>query len=197
MPKFRKGQSGNPKGRPRGSRNKKTLMMEAAVEGKADVILAKAIELAAKGDSMLIRVCLDRIWPARKERFVQFALPKLKTAADAMKASADVAAAVAARELTPGDTPPCGNRIFASAADVLLRSLDNNDIVIMSEVSPIQGHEAYRRACREVDNCSHVDRGRRQYGEAFRSDRIRLGTHGGGAAVSAGGRPASAAHLCL
>jgi hypothetical protein len=103
MAKFQKGQSGNPNGRPRGARNKKTLLMEALVEGKAEAIVEKAVEMATNGDSTLIRLCLDRIWPARKERCVPFALPALRTAADAMKAAAEIAAAVAAGALTPGE----------------------------------------------------------------------------------------------
>jgi len=35
---FQKGQSGNPAGRPPGSRNKKTLVLEALLEGEAEGI---------------------------------------------------------------------------------------------------------------------------------------------------------------
>jgi Family of unknown function (DUF5681) len=35
--RFRKGQSGNPSGRPRGARNKTTLAVEALLDGEAEV----------------------------------------------------------------------------------------------------------------------------------------------------------------
>ena len=47
---FRPGKSGNPAGRPRGARNKTTLAVEALLDGEAETITRKAIELAKTGD---------------------------------------------------------------------------------------------------------------------------------------------------
>jgi hypothetical protein len=47
---FQKGQSGNPSGGPEGSRNATTLAVEKLLEGEADEIGRKAIELAKAGD---------------------------------------------------------------------------------------------------------------------------------------------------
>ena len=74
--RFRKGQSGNPSGRPRGARNKTTLAVEALLDGEAEVLTRKAIERAKDGDSVALRLCLERILPPRKDRPVSFALPK-------------------------------------------------------------------------------------------------------------------------
>lgn len=43
---FRRGKSGNPAGRPRGARNRATLAAEALLEGEAEALTRKAIELA-------------------------------------------------------------------------------------------------------------------------------------------------------
>ena len=43
---FKKGKSGNPDGKPKGSRNKTTLAMEALLDGEADALTRKAIEMA-------------------------------------------------------------------------------------------------------------------------------------------------------
>jgi len=83
--RFRKGQSGNPSGRPRGARNKTTLAVEALLDGEAEVLTRKAIERAKDGDSVALRLCLERILPPRKDRPVSFALPKIESAADAGK----------------------------------------------------------------------------------------------------------------
>jgi hypothetical protein len=57
---FEPGQSGNPAGRPKGSRKKATLAVEVLLDGEAGAITRTAIELAKKGDLAAIRLCLDR-----------------------------------------------------------------------------------------------------------------------------------------
>ena len=99
--RFRPGESGNPGGRPKGSRNKATLAIEALLDGEGEQITRKAIELAKDGDMGAIRVCMDRIAPPRRDRHVQFALPKMKKASDAVGASAAIVEAVSGGELTP------------------------------------------------------------------------------------------------
>jgi hypothetical protein len=56
---FKPGQSGNPAGKPRGSRNRTTLAVEALLDGEAETLTRKAIELAKAGDLAALRVCLD------------------------------------------------------------------------------------------------------------------------------------------
>lgn len=93
---------GNP-GRPKGSRNKTTLALEALLDGEAEAITRKAVEMALAGDGVALRMVMDRIMPPRKDRPVMFTLPKLETAGDAVKATAALAEAVAAGDITPGE----------------------------------------------------------------------------------------------
>jgi hypothetical protein len=93
-------QQGNP-GRPKGSRNKATLALEALLDGEAEALTRKAIEMALSGDTKAMRLCMDRIMPPRKDRPVMFTMPKLETAADAVKATAALAEAVALGDITP------------------------------------------------------------------------------------------------
>ena len=65
--------------------------------------ILKASELAEAGDATALRLCLDRLYPVRRDRYIAFALPKLETAADAVKAAGAIADAVAAAELTPSE----------------------------------------------------------------------------------------------
>ena len=74
---FEKGMSGNPTGRPSGSRNATTLALEALLDGQANALTQKAIDLALTGDMAALRLCLDRILPPRKDRPVSFTLPRL------------------------------------------------------------------------------------------------------------------------
>lgn len=103
MPKFQKGQSGNPRGRARGSRNKATLLIEQLLGDATKDITEKAIELAKAGDSTALRLCMDRIVPARRDRHIPFKLPKLEKPEDAIAAAAAIVEAVAIAELTPSE----------------------------------------------------------------------------------------------
>ena len=83
---FEPGQSGNPNGRPKGARNVVTRALEALFEGQAEALGAKAVEKALEGDSTMLRALLSTLVPPR-ERTVEFELPKIESAADALKAS--------------------------------------------------------------------------------------------------------------
>src|SRR6476469_4946603 len=85
-PPFQKGQSGNPRGRPLGARNRATQAIEALLDGEAQALTRKAIEMALGGDMVAMRLCLDRLAPPRRDRPVPFSLPKIETAADAKAA---------------------------------------------------------------------------------------------------------------
>src|SRR6202022_4903689 len=56
MPQFRKGQSGNPAGRPPGSRNRATIMVQNLLEGAAENIAKRAAQLAEEGNVAAIRM---------------------------------------------------------------------------------------------------------------------------------------------
>ncbi len=101
--RFKPGQSGNPRGRPQGSRNRASLAVEGLIEGKAKALTEKLVALAEAGDVAALRMCMDRLCPPRKDRHVTFALPRLETAADAVAAMAAIVEAVAAGDLTPSE----------------------------------------------------------------------------------------------
>ncbi len=100
---FKKGKSGNPAGRPQGSRNKATLAIDELLDGEADKLTRKAVELAMEGDTTALRLCLERLCPPRKDRPVSFDLPTMETPVDAVAAMAALLAAVAQGEVTPGE----------------------------------------------------------------------------------------------
>ena len=91
---------GNP-GKPKGARHKATQAALALLEGEAETLSRKAIEVALQGDTVALRLCLERIAPVRKGAPVQFDLPRMQAAADAAKAAGAVLDAVALGDLTP------------------------------------------------------------------------------------------------
>ena len=100
---FAKGESGNPAGKPRGARNRATLAAEALLDGESEALARKAIELALSGDVIALRLCIERIVPRRNDRPIQFALPELHVAADAIKAVGAIADGVARGELSDSE----------------------------------------------------------------------------------------------
>jgi len=85
--------------------------IEALLDGEAESLTRKAIEKALEGDSVALRLCLERIIPARRERPTPFDMPKLAEAADAREAMGAIVAAVADGELTPDEGMTVGKLI--------------------------------------------------------------------------------------
>jgi len=70
---WKKGQSGNPAGRPKGSKNNITLMRQA-LEGELRLqigpqmaeIVQKALDMAKEGNEAMIKLLLDKTLPSSK-----------------------------------------------------------------------------------------------------------------------------------
>ena len=90
-------------GRPKGSRNKTTAAVEALLEGEAEALTRAAIVKALEGDTVALRLCMDRIAPARKDSPVTFDLPEMSSAKDAATTAQSVLSAVAGGEVTPSE----------------------------------------------------------------------------------------------
>ena len=91
---------GNP-GRPKGARHKVSRAVEALLEGEAEALTRKAVEAALGGDMTALRLCLDRIAPARRDAAVTFDIGPLEGPAAALEATARAIEAMAEGELTP------------------------------------------------------------------------------------------------
>jgi hypothetical protein len=108
---FRKGKSGNPDGRPKGSRNVTTVALETLLDGQAQALTQKAIDLALTGDMAALRLCLDRILPPRKDRPLTFNFPAITNAAEAANTMSAILAAVASGEITPTEAAEIGKLV--------------------------------------------------------------------------------------
>jgi hypothetical protein len=101
--KFTAGRSGNPAGRPKGARNHTTRAVEALLDGEAAALTRKAIELALDGDGPALRLCLDRLLPARRDRPITFTLPTIEKPSDLTKATGALMQGVAEGAITPSE----------------------------------------------------------------------------------------------
>ena len=88
-------------GRPAGARNRTTTAVMELLDGQAEALTQRAVELALAGDTVALRLCLDRIAPPRKDTPVTFSIPTMTCAKDAAEAAGAVLQAVSTGELTP------------------------------------------------------------------------------------------------
>lgn len=100
---WKPGTSGNPKGRPAGSKNQSTLAALMLLEGEAEGIARVAVEAARAGDMVAVRLVMDKLIPSARERHVTVKLPDVSTAEGISKASRAVLKAVADGELLPSE----------------------------------------------------------------------------------------------
>lgn|SRR5574341_588701 len=63
---WEKGKSGNPSGRPKGSRNKAKELAEALIGTNATNIVKKVISMALAGNEACLKMCMDRILPSQR-----------------------------------------------------------------------------------------------------------------------------------
>jgi len=94
---FEKGRSGNPAGRRTGSCNRTTA-------------------------AAAMRLCIERVLPACRERAVKFALPPIDSAADIAAAIKAVTSALAEGAITPGEAAT-----IAAVVDTFVRAIETSD----------------------------------------------------------------------
>jgi hypothetical protein len=87
------------RGRPLGSRNKTTVMLESMLGDYGPAVVRKCLAKAIEGDPTAMRLVMERLLPLARDTRVQFRLPKIKSSSDLAKAGEAVLKAVAAGEL--------------------------------------------------------------------------------------------------
>ncbi len=79
------------------------MAAEALLDGEAEKLTRTAIDKALEGDSVALRLCLERLVPPRKDSPITIELPPITSAADVVSASAAVLSAVGAGEISPDE----------------------------------------------------------------------------------------------
>jgi hypothetical protein len=120
---FRKGQSGNPSGKPKGTRNRTTVLAEKLMQDDGADIVQVVLAAAKGGDMTAARLILDRISPVRRGRPVYLELPSVKTAADVSAAIATLTMAMASGDVTPDEAATA-----ASVFEVRRNALETEEL---------------------------------------------------------------------
>ena len=121
--RFQKGKSGNPKGRPQGSRNASTMAAEKLMEGEAEAITQKCVDMAMDGDPTALRLCLSRLLPIKRERTISIDLPPLEGSHDSLKAIGSVLEAVGSGAITLSE-----GQILASLLEAHRRTFEVEEL---------------------------------------------------------------------
>ena len=99
--RFKPGQSGNPKGKPRGAKNHATKLAEKLIDNQCEALVQKAVEMALNGDIQALKLLIERLVPARKDRPISLDLPKVQSAQDLIEAMGLVIESVGIGEIEP------------------------------------------------------------------------------------------------
>jgi hypothetical protein len=100
---FQKGKSGNPNGKPKGTRHRITVLAEKLMQDDAKDIVSAVLEAAKGGDMTAARLIMERIFPVRKGRPIYLDLPAVRTAADIAAAMTALTMAMASGGVTPDE----------------------------------------------------------------------------------------------
>ena len=113
---------GNP-GRKPGSRNRTTAVAAALLEGEAEELVRKAIELAKEGNVAMLKLLVGRILP--RERPIRLDLPPMNFADDAVAALGAILGAVVEGKLSPSEAAA-----LAALFDTYTRAINMADVVL-------------------------------------------------------------------
>lgn len=131
--RFRPGESGNPAGRPKGSRNRASRLAAELLDGDAEAIVRRVISLAKEGNAIALKLCIERLVP-RAGRTVEIDLPTMQKAGDIAAAVQAVIEAAARGDLTIEEAER-----FMVLLEVQRRALETEDLAVRVEALELAG----------------------------------------------------------
>jgi Family of unknown function (DUF5681) len=101
--RFAKGRSGNVTGKPKGARNRASLLLDKMAQADAAAVLRAVLDKAKRGDMTAATTVLARLWPVQKGRSIALDLPHIATAEDVIAALDVINAAIGCGQITPDE----------------------------------------------------------------------------------------------
>jgi hypothetical protein len=127
------------KGRPKGSRNRVTLVVEELLEGQAEALTQKLISRAMGGSTEAMKIIFGILAPPRKDRPISVALPQLETLTDLVAAHGAIIKHVASGEVSPSEG-------HALAALLELRRRAVEDIDFEARLAALEARQSEGRS---------------------------------------------------
>ena len=109
-------------GRPPGSKNRTTVLAAALLEGEAEKLLRKGVEVALGGNVPMLKFLLGRYLP--RERLIKLDFPRMYSADDAVAVLGHLMRAVSKGRITPGEAAALGTLVNSYT-----RAIDMADMV--------------------------------------------------------------------
>jgi hypothetical protein len=163
---FQPGQSGNPAGRRRGSRNKATLAAATLLDGEALGLTRRAVEAAVAGDVSAMKLCLERVLPRCQERPVTCRLPSLAAVGNGeidepspqnvSRAMNAVTTGLACGEITPGEAATIAGvcETFARTAGIAREKVARSNLLrILAVGDDVEDEDEDIGDAEGVDDC--------------------------------------------
>jgi len=98
---FKPGQSGNPKGKPVGARDRRTDLRKL-FEDRAPELINKTIEMALGGDPAALRLCIERCVSRKRDEPIDIDLPKDLTKGESLsEVGIKILRSLQRKEITP------------------------------------------------------------------------------------------------
>ena len=111
-------------GRPPGSKNKITQIVEQLAEGHAEQLIQKVVELAEAGDVACLRMILDRLWPPQKGQPVNVNMPPINDSQDVPAAIVSIWTALREGHITPDEA-----NALSGVVDRSIQAIELNDMM--------------------------------------------------------------------
>jgi hypothetical protein len=124
------------RGRPKGSRNRAKSPGQDLFDEFAPHITRKCIAQALQGEPSAMRICMNRISPARLGECIRIGLPPIKTAGDLHKAGEKVTQTVGRGEITPTEGGKMMNILAGRAKIIETVQLDGRLAKIEERMDP-------------------------------------------------------------
>ncbi len=121
--RFNKGQSGHPAGKPRGAKNRSSLVAERLFADEIQEICRSVIAQAKAGNMQAATIILDRVLPPIRDKPIQIDLPKMTSSNDLVKAVECITLAVGS-----GLISPLEGESIARIVDTHIKALEFNEI---------------------------------------------------------------------
>jgi len=142
MTKFQQGVSGNPKGKKAGTLNKRTALVKY-FDAHAEQLINKTVELALSGDTVALRLCVERLVPKITDRPATIVMPDL-AALETSKIIPELLRSLAGQEISVSEFKNLID-IFTAHDDEIHRANKRHEKLEITTKDPIEAARQYQQ----------------------------------------------------
>jgi hypothetical protein len=138
--RFKKGKSGNPKGRPKGIQDKRQKILQDLIDGSAPIV-KKLLELAEAGDTTAIKIWVERIVPRMNREAVGFDCPPKLTVATVQKLHDEIVKTAITGKMSAEEA----ERLIKLTRDQVGTERPNDTHVLPKDIDAVEASKIYQK----------------------------------------------------